>query len=48
MAANWTTDACVGRIRRSLTHLLVRSVSYSPPAFASADQSADSRFAAFA
>ena len=38
-------DACVGRLRRSLTHLEVRSLPCSPSAFASTPHGADSRFA---
>ena len=43
-AARWAADACVGRLRRSLTHLEVRSLACSPSAFASTAQRADSRF----
>ena len=37
-------DACVGRLRRSLTHPEVRSLSCSPPAFASTTHGANSRY----
>ena len=37
-------DARVGRLRQSLTHLQVRSLLCSPPAFASTPHGADSRF----
>jgi len=44
LAAPWNADACVGRLRQSLTHLEVRSFLCSPPAFASTPHIADSQF----
>jgi hypothetical protein len=44
LAAAWTAGAFVDRLRRSLTHLEVRSLSCSPPAFAATTQAADSHF----
>ncbi len=44
-AARLAVDAGVGRLRRSLTHLGVRSLAYSPPAFISTALLADSQFA---
>ena len=44
LAARWTAGARVGRFRRSLTHLGVRSLSCSLPAFAATAQRADSRY----
>jgi hypothetical protein len=46
LTARWAADARVGRLRRSLTHLQVRSLLCSPAAFASTVQRADSRFLA--
>ena len=43
-AATWNADACVGRLRQSLTHLEVRSFLCSPQAFASTPHVADSQF----
>jgi len=43
-AAPWNADACVGRLRQSLTHLEVGSFLCSPPAFASTPHNADSQF----
>jgi len=43
-AASWTAGAFVGRLRRSLTHLGVRSLACSPSAFAATAQAADSQF----
>jgi len=44
LAAAWDADARVGRLRQSLTHLEVRSLLCSPPAFASTARGADSQF----
>jgi hypothetical protein len=42
-AAPRNVDAGVGDLRRSLTHLGVRSLTYSTAAFASADRGADTQ-----